>query len=176
MNTPRNIASASLALQKLVQGAMPSNTQVTTLTPAQAERFSPHDGNLARLNLALYQVSFSSHVRNMLPVHAPAGPAEARRLPLDLHYLVTAYGSVNPADEHSAERLLEAALRIMENHPVLSASELAAAFPDGAAVDPKDQVTIIPNDTVPLPELLNLFAAFRAEWRPALAYVLRLGR
>ncbi len=172
MSTPSNIAAATLALQRLVRTAMPPKTEVTTLTPAQAERRAVKSGH-ARLNVALYRVAVSSRLRSAPPGRAgPAGP-EGRPVPWSLHYQIAAYGAASPGAEQGAQRLLEAAFRAMDDHPVLSAAELQAALPAGAPARPDRQATIV-FEELPLTDLLNLFACFRAEWRPALHYVVSL--
>ena len=87
---------------------------MTTLAPAEAERFTPHAGVAARLNLALYRIAISPHRSNAGFVRLGAPAPERSSLPsLELRYLLTAYGSARPADKHSAEHLLEVSLRAM---------------------------------------------------------------
>ena len=170
MTTPSNIAATTLALQKLVQTAMPPFVEVTTRTPALAEKFAPKTGSLARVNLALLRISESALIRNIPPARPGSGQHEPPVLPLDLHYLVTAYGTTGPAEEHSVERLLEAVLRAIGRHPILTPAELQAALPDSTA--PGNVSIALEN--LSQSELLNLFANCRAQWCPALTYLARM--
>ena len=170
MTTPSNIAATTLALQKLVQTAMPPSVEVTTLTPALAGKFTAKTRSLARVNLALLRISESALVRNLPPARPGSGQLEPPVLPLDLHYLVTAYGTAGPAEEHSVERLLEAVLRVVGRHPILTPAELQAALPDSTA--PGNVSLAL--ESLPPSELLNLFANCRAQWRPALTYLARM--
>ena len=73
MTTPSNIAATTLALQKLVQTAMPPSVEVTTLTPALAGKFTAKTRSLARVNLALLRISESALVRNIPPARPGSG-------------------------------------------------------------------------------------------------------
>ena len=171
---PSNIAAVTLALRHALKAAVPSDIEVTTLAPAEAEHFSPHGRTLARLNLALYRIANSPHRPNAGFVRqgAPA-PERPSLLPFDLRYLLTAYGPSDPADKNSAERLLEAALRVLSDNPVLSSAQLQAALPGETAADPNRRATIEFEDLTQA-ELLNLFTNLRAQWRPALTLLVRL--
>lgn len=166
MKTPSNIAATTLALRKLLLTAMPPRVEVTTLTPAVAGQFAATTKCPARVNLALLVISLSPDGRNLPP--ARLDPAQPGLPPMlaELHYLVTAYGAAEPAEEHSVERLLEAVLETLHRHPILTPAELQAALP-GNSISENVRITLAASTES---ELLSLFADCRAECRPALKY------
>ncbi len=175
MTPPSNIAAVTLALRSLLKAALPAEVEASILSPAHAEQFTPSSKTPARLNLALYRLATSAHRRNAGFVKAGTGPLLSPALaPLDLRYLVTAYGPAAPADKHSAERLLEATIRALTDNSVLSAAQLAAALPGESETQDGRRATILLEDLT-LADLQNLFTNLRAEWRPALTLLVRLG-
>jgi hypothetical protein len=80
----------------------------------------------SRLNLFLYQVTPNQGWRNVgLPARSAAGErVAAPPLALDLHYLLSAYGS---ADFH-AELLLGYAMQVLHETPVLTRDAIRVAF------------------------------------------------
>ena len=170
MSTPARIATATLALQKLIQSAVPPGVEVTTLAPALAEQFKPKTGLLARVNLSLLRISSSKFSGPVPPARPGSGPPPLPPVALDLHYLVSAYGTAAPAAEPSKERLLETVLELFHGHPILTRAELSAAFPVGNA---SDNATILLED-LPNGELRNLFTDCGAHWQPALTYLVQM--
>ena len=104
MSTPSNIAAVTIALRDLIQTAMPPQVGVSTLPPAQAEKFRTRAGILARVNVALYQVSPEHRLRNISRSSPGSSPAEEPPpAKLVLGYLITAYGKAAPEQEHSGQ-------------------------------------------------------------------------
>ncbi|MFZ4682678.1 MAG: Pvc16 family protein [Terrimicrobiaceae bacterium] len=154
---------------------MPPQVGVSTLPPAQAEKFRTRAGILARVNVALYQVSPEHRLRNISRASPGSSPAEEPPpAKLVLGYLITAYGKAAPEQEHSVERLLEAAHDAIHRMPILTALQLAAAMPASAGPRPNIRAAIslmsMTNE-----DTCRLFSAMRAECRPALFYVVRYG-
>jgi hypothetical protein len=166
MKTPSNIAVTTLALRELLLTAMPPCVEVTTLTPAVAEQFAGTTGCLARVNVSLLALFLPPHGKNLLPARRDPGQPELPPTLAELHYLVTAYGTAGPAEEHSVERLLEAVLIMFYRHPILTPAELQAALPGHAATEDVKIMLAAPTDS----ELMSLFASCRAQLRPALKY------
>jgi hypothetical protein len=72
-----------------------------------------------QVNLFLYHAGINAALRNQPPRQAREGEAARPSLPLDLFYLVTAYGSND--DDREAHALLGRALRILYDNPLLAA-------------------------------------------------------
>jgi Pvc16 N-terminal domain len=175
MTPPSNIAAVTVALRGLLKASLPAEVETSTLGPAQAEQFTPSSKTPARLNLALYRLATSAHQSHAGFVRAGAGTAlPSAFTPLDLRYLITAYGPAAPAEKHSAERLLEAALRALNANPIMSAAQLEAALPGEAEARGSRRATIVLEELT-LADFQNLFTNLRAEWRPALTILVRLG-
>jgi hypothetical protein len=103
------------------------NRNVTTLRPAQIADLAATDGPARGLNVYCYQVT-PNHAWNLhdLPTRGPSGSLTKRPLAaLDLHYLITAYGS---EDALEPQRLLAQAALALTNTPVLSKDVVEAAI------------------------------------------------
>ena len=147
------------------------------LVPGQAET--------SRINLFLYQVTPNAAWRNAaLPAHDGRGTRVSNPpLALDLHYLVTAYGSA----EFHAEILLGYALQLLHETPVLTKEAIRRALApvspvDGSMLPPPldtlsaselaDQVEQIRLSPRPLnpEEMSRLWSAIQSNYRPTAAY------
>jgi Pvc16 N-terminal domain len=104
-----------------VADALRSPVSVTVLPPDIAEA----TGAGARLNLFLYHAVPNMRLRNAaIPEQRGADtPRHFPPLALDLHYLITAYGS----EELQAEAVLGSALLQLHEHPVLSTDAIRLA-------------------------------------------------
>lgn len=140
-----------------------------------------------QINVFLYQVTPNSGWRNAdLPARASDGTQRLSNPPLalDLHYLVTAYGS----KDMNAEILLGYAMQILHENPGLSREQLRIAlqdsktvggvkipgvFGDLSAVDLADQVEAIKITPMFLTteELSKLWTSMQARYRPSMAYL-----
>lgn len=103
------------------------NRTVTTLRPAQLADLTGTDGPARGLNVFCYQVT-PNHAWNLhdLPTRGPSGSLTKRPLAaLDLHYLVTAYGSEEALEP---QRLLAQAELALATTPVLTKDVVEAAI------------------------------------------------
>ena len=174
MNMPSGIAAVTLGFRDLIKTAMPPKVEVSTLPPAKGQKFVRRAGLLARVNVALYRISTHAVGRNTPPSRRGSSAAdEPQRPALDLRYLVTAYGTASPAQEHSTERLIEAAYGAIHRQPILTSADLASALPSAAGTRPNISARIT-EEELPLADLALLFSAMRAEYRPTSAYVVAL--
>lgn len=125
MSNTHAIATVTSTLRFVLQQAIDAEPdpvagrRVTTLRPAQLADLGTEDSPARGLNVFLYQVT-PNHAWNLsdLPTRTSSGAVVARPLaPLDLHYLVTAYGD-EPALE--PQRFLARAELALAATPVLS--------------------------------------------------------
>src|SRR5436305_11055968 len=98
---------------------------VTTQPPDLAR----NTNTTSQLNLFLYQTVINGAWHNQdMPRQVRPGETAAPPLPLNLHYLITAYGrGANDADTVS-HRVLGGAMSVLHDHPVLGRDEIANAL------------------------------------------------
>jgi hypothetical protein len=191
MSTALAIAGVTAVLRDLlnnglidhnISGAVGSNVTVTAIPPDTIRI----DGAQAQtqLNLFLHQVTPNPGWRNVgLPSRDGRGARLSNPpLALDLHYLLSAYGSA----ELHAEILLGYAMQLLHEHPVLDRDSIRTALAGGtvpgsilppafqalAATDLADQLEEIKITPVTLgtEEMSRLWAAIQAHYRPTAAY------
>lgn len=188
MSSALAIAAVTAVLRNVLDDGMVDvapavgSVKVTAVAPDTIKLDDPDAG--PSLNLFLYRVSPNTGWSNAAwPAFGPDGGRAANPpLALDLHLLLTAYGS----GDFQAEILLGYAMLLLHERPVLDratirralnpsplgASILPPAFQALAAADLTDQVesvriTLEPLDTE---EMSRLWSAIQAHYRPTAAY------
>ncbi len=190
MSSPLAIAAVTAALKDLLNDGLLNHDlspvgsfSITALPP---DRITTGQTEPNQLNLFLYQVTPNLGWRNEgLPSRDSAGVRlTAPPLALDLHYMLTAYGS----EDFSAEILLGYAMQILHEHPILTRAELrvvlgGAPLVDGtivpspfgtlSALDLADQAELVKISPVFLSteELSKMWTAMQARYRPTMAYM-----
>ncbi len=155
-----------------------------TVTAKPPDLIATGPSETAQLNLFMYRATENPGWRN---VDLPAVDADGRRRgnppPLNLHYLLTAYG----AAEFQAEILLGYAMHLLRENPVLGRDAIRAALappapvgggerPPGCqtptAADLADQVELIKlsPESLSVEDLSRLWTACGAKYRPTAAY------
>ncbi|MGL4611895.1 MAG: DUF4255 domain-containing protein [Trueperaceae bacterium] len=163
MSNALAISATTLTLQALLTQATPN---VTALPPDRARNGGAGD----QLNLFLYQTMLNSAWRNMdMPRQVKPGESGHAPLPLNLHYLITAYGD-NETDSHE---VLGKAMSVLHDHMLLDADEIRGAtqidLPDSDLHQQLERVRITP---VPLSieEISKLWSGFQTQYRLSAAY------
>ena len=185
MSGPLAIAAVTLAMKDLLDAGLAGldlssigNVSVSALPP---DRVTTGETEPNRLNLFLYRVASNPGWRNeQLPSRDSAGARVSNPpLALDLHYLLTAYGSQN----FHAEALLGVAMQVLHETPMLTRARLrallGAAPPPPPPFDPvpvadiADQIESIKIAPVYLgsEELSKLWSAMQARYRMTMAYM-----
>src|ERR1700751_1566288 len=136
-----------------------------------------------QVNLFLHQVTHNPAWRNVdLPSLAADGKTLLKNPPLalDLHYLLTAYGSF----DWQAEALLGYALLLLHEHPVISRNDvrnalnsvtsthlpqLATALATSGLADQIEMIKITPA-TLGREEMAWLWTALKADYRPTFPF------
>jgi Pvc16 N-terminal domain len=72
------------------------------------------------ISLFLYRITINGAIRNLPPRTGPDGRRYRPSLPVDLHYLITAWGK----DADKQQRLLGWCMRVLEDTPILPAGLL----------------------------------------------------
>jgi uncharacterized protein DUF4255 len=162
-----SIAAVTAALRNLLVAGFAGDAELadtvfSTLPPDKAR-----DGATNQVNLFLYETAYNAAWRNRdMP---PIRPGETGRppLPLDLRYLLTAYGR----DDGGVlgDRVLGHAMSIFHDHPSLTGAEVRAALADSDLDEQPEHVRIVPHP-ITLDEMSKLWAAFQGRYRTSVAY------
>lgn len=191
MSSPLAIAAVTAAMKDLLNDGLLNHDlssigsfSVTALPP---DRVTTGETEPNQLNLFLYQVTPNLGWRNVdLPSRGANGARTTNPpLALDLHYLLTAYGS----QDLNAEVLLGYAMQLLHQTPVLSRAVLRTVlggtpppvggtllpspFGSLSAADLADQIELIKITPVFLSteDLSKMWTAMQARYRPTMAYM-----
>jgi len=182
MSSALAFASVSAVLREILQDALIDHGVSTIVAGADVTAVSPDQvapGNSAPtgINLFCYAVSTNHGWRN---VDLPSQNGSGQRLTnpplaLDLHYLVTAYGT----DDFHAEVLLGHAMHRLHEVPVLERDTirsilqdpgiLSGHLADSGLADQVELVKITP-EVMSVEEISKLWTAIGGDYRPSAAY------
>jgi len=169
-------------LTNVYSGAQLGSVSVSAVAPdlVQSGSASGSDAPL-QVNLFLHQVTYNAGWRNVgQPSVAPDGKTRLSNPPLalDLHYLLTAYGS----EDCEAEALLGFAIQLMHEMPVIPRSQITLGLASLPASNPvsgllgtsglADQIEMIKITPATLgrEELAWLWTALKADYRPTFPF------
>ena len=190
MSGPLAIAAVTAVLKDLLNDGLLNHDLSTvgsfSVTASPPDRITVGATEPNRLNLFLYQVTPNQGWRNEgLPARDGNGARLTNPpLALDLHYLLTAYGS----QDLNAEILLGFAMQLLHETPMLTRAQLRTVlggvspvdgsiipsiFGNLSAADLADQVELIKITPVTLSteDLSKMWTAMQARYRPTMAYV-----
>jgi hypothetical protein len=162
MSNPLAIATVTATLHHVLTHALPaSGVNGATVTNLQLnDAHLPFPG----INIFLFQVTPNAALRNAdLPTRRADGSLLRRpQVAIDLHYLLTFYGTDTTFDQ---QRLLGAAIRQLHAHPVLGRDTVRKAITENpllSASDLAEQIDVvrITPATVSLEDLSKLWVIF----------------
>jgi len=183
------VGGVSQALCYLLTNAIASgpSTILGSTTPAVTAK-SPDliqtgANEQAQLNLFMYYISVNPALRNldMPSYNGQGGQVSNPPLPLDLHYLVTAYGSA----QFDVEILLAWAMKVFHDNPVVPSQTIQNALTALGQPGATQQALLIANNTtlaqqveqvritpqvLTTEEIYRLWTAFQAPYRPSTAF------
>lgn len=133
--------------------------QVTDFQPALEEGIS----------LYLYRVAVNTARRNLPPTVAPDGRRFRSPIPLDLHYMLSAWAKTAVKQQ----RLLGWAIRTLADVPVLHAGLLNHYGPESDVFRPSETVELI-LDQLTLQDFNNLWSATKISPPLSINYVARM--
>jgi hypothetical protein len=143
-----------------------AGTSVTTRPPDRAR--TNQQGT--QLNIFLYQTSVNAAWRNQdMPRQVRPGETGRPPLPLNLHYLVTAYGSDDDGASILAHRLMGRAMSILHDTPILRRGDLQAALAGADLHEQIESIHIIPL-SMSVEEISKLWTSFQTQYRISAAY------
>jgi hypothetical protein len=174
VSNPDAIAAVTATLQSILfQGLKDgfSGIDVTMRAPDKARQDNETNN---RVNLFLYQVvRNAAWVNADMPRQVLPGEIGNPPLPLNLFYLVTAYGKDNDVSAPSGHELLGAAMSVLHDHPILGAEEIRLAtqgpFPD-SDLDRQIERVRLTYHPISLDELSKLWTGFATPYRLSAAY------
>jgi hypothetical protein len=179
------VGGVSAVLLYLLTNALTSGGPATVLnSPNPVTAVSPDQvttgaNEIPQVNLFMYYVSLNPALRNLdLPAYNGSGAKISNQpLALNLHYLVTAYGS----QQFAAEIILAWAMKVLHDNPVVPSATIQSAL--GALASSPPETALIAKSTLPqqlehiritpetltTEEIYRLWAAFEAPYRPSTA-------
>ena len=171
MATYRAIAAASLAIRGLLESACPRSE----FPNAEFELYRSNNFDApmpAGISLYLYRVMVNASRRNLSPTIGPDGKRYRPPLPLDLFYMLTAWGPTAEVQH----RLLGWAMRELENTPILPSSLLNHYVKEVDTFRPSETVELI-CEAISLQDMNSLWDGFKVgktNQQLSLTYVARM--
>ena len=142
---------------------------VSALTPDKAEKQVPGDGEGARLNVFLYNVTPNAAWRNLndVPGRERAGEASQPRLALTLHYMLTAYA----AKEEDAHQALGRAMSVLHDLRYLDYKNDTATGPwYDSRIGRQPERVRLTLQPLSVEDLSKLWSGFQTMYRLSVAY------
>jgi hypothetical protein len=161
-----------------------ANVPVTISTP-QADPDAAPTAEPTRLNLFLYRVTENGSLKNQeSPGRGHPGTYGHPPLCLDLHYLLTAYGSSDEngfLNESRAHLVLGSAMHVLHDHAVLTERVVTVRPPSGEPVlDPilleQPEPIRLTLEPLSLDDLTKVWTALALPYRLSAAYEVRVAR
>jgi hypothetical protein len=182
MSNATAIAAATATLRHILQLGVTADPDLNDATVTIQPLDKARGTNTAnQLNLFLYQIQRNAAwVNSDMPRQVQPGESGIPPLPLNLWYLVTAFGRNDDADNGAqpfGHHLLGRAMSILHDHPVLSAPDIAAATQtilpasDLARQIERIRITFQP---LSVEEVYRLWTGFATQYRLSAAYEVAL--
>jgi hypothetical protein len=164
------IAAVTATLQSILSTGL-GGIDVSIRPPDKARA---DNATATQLNLFLYQVvRNAAWVNADMPRQVLPGEVGNPPLPLNLFYLITAYGEGNDASKPAGHQLLGAAMSLLHDHPILSADDIRGAtqapLPD-ADLDRQIERVRLTLHPISLDDLSKLWTGFATPFRLSAAY------
>jgi hypothetical protein len=163
------IAAVTATLRSLFVSVIPADSELADTIVTTKHPDNARNGQTAnQLNAFLYQTNPNAAWRNA-DVQSQVMPGEVKppALPLDLSYLITAYGSED--DDIAAHRVLGRAMGLLHDHPLLGRDEIQSALVGNDLHEQIERVRISPRGLT-VDEISKLWSAFQTEYRISAAY------
>jgi hypothetical protein len=170
MATYAAVSATSAAILGLLEAAAAAEAPFATasfrlLTSSDLQGSS---ADQLAVSLYLYHVGVNTSRRAAPGRMDPSGVRRLPALPLDLHYLMTAWAK----DAGTQQRLFGWAARVIQDTPTLPASLLNAYTPD-EVFRPDESVEIV-WESLSQQDVFDIWEVARAKQQPSAAYVARI--
>src|SRR6516162_8520179 len=128
MSNALAIAAVTATLQSILHDGIATELNDITVTVLPPDKARGNNTN-NQLNLFLYQITRNAAYANRdMPRHVQPGETGIPPLPLNFHYLLTAFGKDDDTTKIPlGHKLLGMAMSILHDHPVLSADDITSA-------------------------------------------------
>lgn len=166
------IAATSTAIVRLLENAAATSPEFssTSFELYQSQNFqSPFEGPRSKVSVYLYRIAVSSVRRHMGPRVDPTGDRWRPPIPLDLHYLVTAWA----ADAAMQHQLLGWTVRTLEDTPVIPSALLNAHQAGATIFAPTETVELVWH-ALNVQELSDVWDVARTNQQPSATYMARM--
>jgi hypothetical protein len=165
------IAATSSAIRLLLENAAGrSGLANVTVELYQAEDLQkPVDAAKPKLGIYLYRVLLSTARRDRGLRVGPDGLTYPPSIPLDLHYLVTAWSP----DPRTAHQMLGWAIRVIDDTPILPAA-LLNTYQAGVTVFAPDETVELVWAPLTLTDLYDIWQVSAQNQAPSASYVARM--
>jgi hypothetical protein len=121
------------------------------------------------ISLYLYRVTINGALRNPASRIGPTGKRRRPPLPLDLHFMLTAWAKTAAKQQ----RLLGWAMQQLEDTPILPSGLLNSLGPEPGIFYPDETVEII-SDPISIQDMFNIWENLKAKMQISVAYVARM--
>lgn len=169
------LAAVTETLRSILLGGIASDpdlsdTIVTMLPPDKARGMN----TVNQLNVFLYQVLPNAAYRNRdMPLQVQPNETGMPPLPLNLHYLLTAFGRQDDVALPYSHQVLGKAMSLLQDHSVLSPADIQAAtavsFPK-SDLDRQIERVRITLQPLSLEEISKMWTGFATQYRLSAAY------
>lgn len=167
MATYPAIGATSQAILGLLQSAA-VGTEFDGVTFAQYKSTNLAAPMTEGVSLYLYRLTVSAN-RNLPPQIGPDGRRYRPPLPLDLHFLVTAWAT----DAIRQQRLLGFAIRTLEDTPVLPSGVLNQHSPEPQVFRPEETVELV-YENLTVQDIGYIWDVAQSQEQPSATYVARM--
>ena len=168
MASANAIAAVGQAVLGLIAAGVPQPEFVSSKFELyQAKSFqTPMDEGIS---LYLYRVSPAGEIRNYPPRIAPDGRRYRQPLPINLHYILSAWAR----DTVKQQRLLGWAMRILEDTPVMPAGVLNQGGPESDTFRLNETVDLI-MESISIYDMGAIWDVSKPNVQPSVGYVARM--
>lgn len=170
MATWNGIAATTRAILGLLEDSYPREPfGRLAFAPVHPGLYNGEDTPADGLTLCLYRVGVNSTLRNLPPRVAPNGVRYRPSIPLDLHYLLTAWAG----DVELQQRLLGWGMRQLEDYTVLPAGLLNRYLREPDVFRAGETVELV-LDPLPFADMMNLWDKLKPRMQTSATYVARM--
>jgi Pvc16 N-terminal domain len=168
MATPNAIAAIGQAILSLIAAGVPHDEFASAKFDLyQAKDFqAPMEEGVS---LYLYRVTPAGEIRNYPPRIAPDGRKFKQLLPINLHYILSAWAR----EAVKQQRLLGWAMRILEDTPVLPSGVLNQGGPESDTFRSTETVDLI-METISVYDMGAIWDVSKPNVQPSVGYVARM--
>jgi hypothetical protein len=171
MANTQAIAVTALALRGLLANACPKEQfPGAEFRLFQTKDFQTPQQLNSGVSIYLHRITFNTTRRNLPPRQEPDGRRYRPPTPVDLHYLITAWGRT--AEEQQG--LLGWAIRTLEDTPVLPAGLLNRFAGERGEVFRSNETVELVGDILSIQDMFNLWEIAKHNHQASISYIARM--